>query len=160
MKIKRIVILLGIVCLFALMVRPARAGQGDTTWQILADIDNILDKNPMPPGKDAQLIKIAEDDTLSMFVVRMLPGAELGPHFHQGHDEIEYVVRGQAELFIDGRWAAFKAGNIHFNPTGKIHAARNRSDEPLVVLIAFTPGMRKTDRHFVKQPDVGSGAPK
>ena len=150
MKIKFIVISIGIVCFLALIVQPALAGQVDTTWQVLTNIDKVLDENPLPSGKDSQLIKIAEDDTVSMFVVRMMPGTELGPHFHKGHDEIEYVIRGKAELFVDGKWVEFKADSIHFNPKGKIHAARNRGDEPLIVLIAFTPGMRETDRHFVK----------
>lgn len=150
MKIKFFVILIGMVCFLALIVQPVESGQGDTTRQILTHIDKVLDENPLPPGKNSQLIKIAEDDTVSMFVVRMMPGAELGPHFHKGHDEIEYVIRGRAELFIDGKWVEFKSGSIHFNPIEKIHAARNRGDEPLIVLIAFTPGMRETDRHFVK----------
>jgi quercetin dioxygenase-like cupin family protein len=80
----------------------------------------------------------------------MMPGAELGPHFHKEHVEIEYVIRGKAELFINDQWVEFKAGSIHFNPTQKVHAARNRENEPLIVLIGFTPAMRKTDRHFVE----------
>ncbi len=151
MKMQLVVVFFCVAVLgFASGLYPAMAGQGDTTWQVLAHIDKVLDENPLPQGKDSQLIKVAEDDTVSMYVVRMMPGSELGPHFHQGHDEIEYVIRGQAELLIDDEWRQFKAGSIHFNPKTKVHAARNRSDAPLIVLIAFTPAMRETDRHFLK----------
>jgi len=151
MKTNFFVIPIGIAVFFiALIAHSAMVNQGDTTWQVLTHIDKVLDENQLPPGQDSQLIKIAEDDTVSIFVVRMMPGAELGPHFHKGHDEIEYVIRGKAELFVGDQWVEFKAGSIHFNPTGKVHAARNRGDEPLIVLIAFTPAMRETDRHFVK----------
>ena len=146
-----IIIAFGIaICLLSLTTHPTWAGQGDTAWQVLTHIDKVLKENPLPTGKLSQLIKIAEDDTISMFVVQMMPGAELGPHFHKEHDEIEYVIRGSAELFLNGKWVEFLEGSIHFNPKEKVHAARNRSDAPLIVLIAFTPAMRETDRHFIQ----------
>ena len=96
------------------------------------------------------MIKIAEDDSISAFIVRMMPGFELDPHYHETHAEIEYVIRGTAQLLVDEKWADIKPGSIHFNPSGKAHAVRNICNEPLVVLIAFTPGMKETDRHFLK----------
>lgn len=126
------------------------AGDANTTWQIISHVDEVLEKNPLPAGKNSQLIKIAEDDTVSLFLVRMMPGAELGPHFHEKHDEIEYVIRGTAQLLVNNKWVDIKPGSIHFNPTQKVHAARNTGNEPLIVLIAFTPAMKVTDRHFLK----------
>lgn len=126
------------------------ANEANTTWQIVTHIDKVLEENPLPTGKNSQLIKIAEDDTISTFVVRMMPGAELGPHFHEKHDEIEYVIRGTAQLLANDKWVDIKPGSIHFNPMRKVHAARNTGNEPLIVLIAFTPAMKVTDRHFVK----------
>ncbi len=147
----RNVTIFGIVfCLFASFTTRALANEANTTWQIITHIDKVLKENPLPVEKKSQLIKIAEDDTISVFVVRMMPGAELGPHFHEKHDEIEYVIRGTAQLLVDGKWADIKPGSIHFNPMQKVHAARNTGNEPLIVLIAFTPAMKKTDRHFLK----------
>lgn len=142
--------LIVVACWFPLLPGGAAAEGTNTTWQIIAHVDQVLQENPLPPGATSQMIKIAEDDRISAYVVRMLPGAELGPHYHQTHDEIEYVISGAGELLVNDRWVEFKAGSIHFNPPQKIHAARNRGTEPLVVLIAFTPAMRETDRHFVK----------
>jgi len=122
----------------------------DTTWQIMTHIDEVLKENPLPAGEKSQLIKIAEDDTISVFVVRMMPGAKLGPHYHAEHDEIEYVIRGTAQLLVNDKWVDIKPGSIHFNPMRKVHAARNNGNEPLIVLIAFTPAMKVTDRHFLK----------
>jgi quercetin dioxygenase-like cupin family protein len=148
---KRNTAILGIIFfLSASFATFVLANGADTTWQIITHIDEVLKENPLPAGKKSQLIKIAEDETISVFVVRMMPGAKLGPHYHQEHDEIEYVIRGTAQLLVNDKWVDIKPGSIHFNPMRKVHAARNNGDEPLIVLIAFTPAMKKTDRHFLK----------
>jgi len=136
--------------LFVCGAIAAVAGGGDTTWQILAKVDELLDNHPLAPGEKAQMIKIAEDDAITAYLIRMGPGAELGPHVHRTHDEIEYFIRGTALLFVNGTWVEVKPGTIHFNPMGKAHGVRNTGNEPLVALIAFTPAMRETDRHFLK----------
>ena len=139
-----------ILYLLAIFATYGYAGEGDTTWQINTPIDEILKANPLPPGEKSQMIKLAEDDSVSVYLVRMAPGAELGPHFHQTHDETEYVIRGTGQLFVDGKWVGIKPGSFHFNPKNKAHGAKNTGDEPLVVLIMFTPAMREVDRHFLK----------
>ena len=122
----------------------------NTTWQIVSDVDEILKNNPMPAGEKSQMIKIAEDDTVSVYLIRMLEGASLGPHFHKSHDEIEYVIRGTGKLLAHGKWVDMKPGTFHFNPTMNVHGSQNTGNEPLVVLIMFTPAMKETDRHFLK----------
>ena len=136
--------------LFLGFVPLGLAGGTNTTSQIIAQIDDILKSNPLPPGAKSQMIKIAEDDTISFFLIRMMPGAELGPHFHKTHGETEYVIRGGGQLLVNDQWVEFKAGSVHFNPTSKVHGARNTGDEPMIVLVIFTPAMRETDRHFLK----------
>jgi quercetin dioxygenase-like cupin family protein len=151
MLLTRSIAILGIILfLFASFATLTQANRADTTWQILTHIDEVLEENPLPAGEKSQLIKIAEDDTISVFVVRMMPGAKLGPHYHEEHDEIEYVIRGTAQLLVNDKWVDIKPGSIHFNPMRKVHAARNNGNQPLIVLIAFTPAMKVTDRHFLK----------
>ena len=147
----RSIAILGIILSLSVSFATLTPANGtDTTWQIMTHIDEVLRENPLPAGEKSQLIKIAEDDTISVFVVRMMPGAKLGPHYHEEHDEIEYVIRGTAQLLVNDKWVDIKPGSIHFNPMRKVHAARNNGNEPLIVLIAFTPAMRVTDRHFLK----------
>ncbi|MCK4898339.1 MAG: cupin domain-containing protein [Anaerolineales bacterium] len=151
MLLTRSIAILGIILfLFASFATLAPANGADTTWQIMTHIDEVLKENPLPAGEKSQLIKIAEDDTISVFVVRMMPGTKLGPHYHEEHNEIEYVIRGTAQLLVNDKWVDIKPGSIHFNPMRKVHAARNNGNEPLIVLIAFTPAMKVTDRHFLK----------
>jgi len=137
-------------CLLLAGAGSALADSTNTTWQIIAQVDDILRDNPMPAGAKSQMIKIAEDDTISLFLIRMVDGAELGPHFHATHDETEYVIRGTGQLLVNDKWVDIKPGSVHFNPKNKVHGAKHTGDEPLVVLINFTPAMKKTDRHFMK----------
>ena len=118
--------------------------------QMITHIDDVLKENPFPAGQSSQMIKIADDDSISAFVVQMMPGFELGPHYHKTHHEIEYVIRGNAQLLVGDAWVDIKPGSIHFNPMGNVHAVKNIGNEPLIVFIAFTPEMKDTDRHFLK----------
>lgn len=138
------------VLALTVLITSVRSEEKNTTFQILSQVEDILMANPLPVGQQSQMIKIAEDDSISVYLVRMMPGASLGAHFHKTHTETEFVIRGKGELLVDGEWRAFKTGDVHFNPPNKVHAARNTGNEPLIVLVIFTPAMRETDRYFLK----------
>lgn len=123
----------------------------DTLRQIVARIDEILEKNPVSAGETSRAVKLVDDDALTLLVSCMLEGGELKSHLHRTHAETEYFIRGTGQLLVDGRWVDIGAGSLHYNPAGAVHAIRNTGKEPLVVLILFTPGMRETDRHFTDQ---------
>jgi quercetin dioxygenase-like cupin family protein len=148
---KKVECSLGILmCLFVTLATYSYAADGNTTWQINTSLEEILKDNPVPAGAQSQMIKLAEDDTISLYLVRMLEGAELAPHYHKARVETEYVIRGTGSLFVNGTWMDIKPGSFHFNPATKVHGAKNTGKEPLIVLIMFTPAMKEPDRHFVK----------
>lgn len=131
---------------FALTVVHA----ADTTEQIIMQVDDVLKENPMKPGEKAQTIKIAEDNTATVLVLRLLEGVEVKNHIHKTHDEIVIFVKGNGQTTMGGKTIDMKPGTIHFNPMGKAHATKNVGNEPLVVISIFTPAMREIDRHFVQ----------
>ena len=91
----------------------------DTTSQVMTHIDEILKANPLEPGKPAQMIPIAQDDTISLFIVRAVPGFVLKSHFHKTHDETLYVIKGAGQMLINDKWVDLKPGSFHFNPLSK-----------------------------------------
>jgi mannose-6-phosphate isomerase-like protein (cupin superfamily) len=147
---KRNVFISGIgVCLFfffALATVPA----ADTTEQIIKQIDDILKENPLKAGEKAQTIKIAEDDTATVFVLRLLEGVEVKSHIHKTHDEIVIFIKGSGQTTIGDKRMDMKPGTLHFNPMGKVHATKNTGDEPLVAISIFTPALKEPDRHFLQ----------
>ena len=140
-----------IVSFLLVFVNIATANAQSSIEQIINNIDNILQANPLPPGQKGQQIKVAESETATILVGRSIEGSiSAKPHIHKTHDETLYIVRGTAQLFIDGKWVDFNAGGIHFNPMGKAHAVRHVGKEPMVVISIFSPAMKEPDRHFVE----------
>jgi len=120
----------------------------DTTSQIITNIEEILNANPLKAGEKGQMINIAQDETIGLFVMRATEGG-LKPHFHKTHNETIYVIRGTGQLFINDKWVDVKAGSLHFNPMGKVHGSK-ATGEGLVGISIFTPAMKEPDRHFVE----------
>jgi quercetin dioxygenase-like cupin family protein len=139
-----------VVCLFLSLSTLAPVSAQDTTEQIISQVDEILKANPLPAGQKGQLIKIAEDNTMTLFILRSTEGAELKPHLHKTHDETVYVIRGTAQIFVNDKWVDVKPGSIHFNPMGKVHGSRVTGAEPYVGISIFTPALKEPDRHFVQ----------
>ena len=137
------------ICFFLSFFLTTVNGE-DTLAQVISQVDELLVENPLPEGKKGQAIKIAEDDTVTILLVRQIEGAGLKPHFHKTHDESLYVVRGAGQLLINDKWVDLKPGSIHFNPKGKVHCSKQMGSEPLITIAIFTPGMKEPDRQFVE----------
>jgi len=151
MSSKRNIAFFGIVIfLFIFIISLVSLNAADTPSQIITHIEEILKTNPLKVGEKAQTIMIAQDDTVSFFVVRASEGVELKPHVHKTHDEIVYVIKGSAQMLIDDKLVDVKPGSLHFNPMKKIHSTKVTSNEPYVVLSIFTPAMKEPDRYFVE----------
>lgn len=138
------------VCFFISPSGLAPVNAQDTTEQIISQLDEILNQNPLPAGQKGQMIKIAEDNTMTLSVVRLTDGAGLKPHFHKTHNEIIYVIKGTMQIFVNDNWVDVRAGSIHFNPMGQVHGTRQTGAEPAVIISIFTPAMKESDRHFVE----------
>jgi mannose-6-phosphate isomerase-like protein (cupin superfamily) len=148
---RRNVVICGIVIfLFISIASLASINAADTTSQVMTNIEEVLNANPLKAGEKGQMIKIAEDDTITLFVVRATEGFLLKSHLHKTHDETVYVIKGTGQMLINDKWVDIKPGSLHFNPTGKIHSIKQTGNEPLLVISIFTPALKEPDRHFVQ----------
>ena len=151
MLLRRNITICGIIVfLFIFLATLVPVNAADTTEQIINQIDEILKENPLKPGEKAQTIKIAEDNTVTLLVLRLVEGVEVKNHCHKTHNEIVCVIKGIGQTMVGDKWVDIKPGTVHFNPMGKVHATRNTGNEPLVVISIFTPAMKEPDRHFVQ----------
>ena len=140
-----------IVGVFLFFTSWASLNAADTTMSIIRHIDEILQANPIEPGKPVRLITVAETEAVTMYVVRSIEGYFLKPHIHKTHDETVYVIKGKGQMLINDKWLDIQQGNVHFNPMGKVHSIKHAGGrEELVVLSVFTPAMKEPDRHFVQ----------
>ncbi len=146
---KKITIWIGFL-VFLVIFTLGNLNAEDVMPPILTHIDEILKENPVKPVEKIQMIKIAQDDTVSLFVVRQAEGFVVKPHYHKTHTESVYVIKGTAQMLVNDKWVDIKPGSIHFNPPGKVHSVKNIGNEPLVIISIFTPALKEPDRNFVE----------
>jgi len=138
------------MCLVLSSFAISSSQAANTTDQILTQVDDILNANPLKEGEKIQIINVAQDDTVSCLLIRFTEGAEIKPHFHKTHDETVYVIKGSGQMLVNDKWIDVKPGMVHFNPMNRVHSTRNTGKEPLVILSIFTPCMKEPDRNFVE----------
>ncbi|MGO9371164.1 MAG: cupin domain-containing protein [Syntrophobacteraceae bacterium] len=138
------------VCLVLSSLAISSSQAANTTDQILTQVDDILNANPLKEGEKIQIINVAQDDTVSCVIVRFTEEAEIKPHFHKTHDETVHVIKGSGQMLVNDKWIDVKPGMVHFNPMNRVHSTRNTGKEPLVIFSIFTPSMKEPDRNFVE----------
>jgi len=62
------------------------------------------------------------------------PGTSIGPHAHEGEDELYVITRGRARLSDDGVESLLAPGDAVLTGRGASHAIANAGDEPLELL--------------------------
>ena len=88
-------------------------------------------------------------------------GTYAAPHFHSTTDEVVIVLGGSGEILINGVWTPVKAGDVHVNPRGNIHATRVGKSNDLKFVSVFTPLIPAGgDTNFLKDgqaPNIPQG---
>lgn len=69
---------------------------------------------------------------------RLVPGASIGLHRHEGNCEMIYVLEGCGKMIYDGGVERLSAGDLHYCPEGHEHSFINDGDCDLV-FIAVVP---------------------
>jgi quercetin dioxygenase-like cupin family protein len=111
--------------------------------------DEVLKASPRVPAEKVQPSKVGGDETTTLFVTRVAPGAEVKPHFHKTHSETLYFIEGTGQMILDGKVNEVKPGSIHFNPMTKVHALKNTGKDEMVIFQIFTPVLTAPDRVLV-----------
>jgi mannose-6-phosphate isomerase-like protein (cupin superfamily) len=85
-----------------------------------------------------------------LYRVNMGPKAG-GPstHFHKTISESFFILSGTLRLFNGEEWIDGTAGDFLYVPVGGLHAFRNESDEPVSMLLLFSPGAPR-EEYFEK----------
>ncbi|MFE4667054.1 cupin domain-containing protein [Streptomyces sp. NPDC056716] len=61
-------------------------------------------------------------------------------HFHRTMSESFYVLSGELELYDGEAWVTGRTGDFLYVPAGGLHAFKNVTDEPMSMLMLFSPG--------------------
>jgi quercetin dioxygenase-like cupin family protein len=61
-------------------------------------------------------------------------------HFHKAMSESFYILSGELELYNGEKWVTGREGDFLYVPVGGLHAFKNATDEPMSMLMLFSPG--------------------
>jgi quercetin dioxygenase-like cupin family protein len=78
-------------------------------------------------------------------VVYILPGKKNPLHFHPNCEELLFVLSGECEHSLDGKYYHMEAGSMIRIPAGARHDARNDGWEPVRMLICYSSADRQTE---------------
>lgn len=79
-------------------------------------------------------------DGVTLRLVELAPRSEQGartPHWHDGFEEVIYVLSGSGTMWDEGAWRPIRAGDTVLVPAGTRHATFNNTEAPLRILCFF-----------------------
>ena len=83
-------------------------------------------------GEKATEAHMFVDRNNRMLMGRLVPGASIGLHKHEGSSEIIYIKEGNGKVLFEGDYIALKKGDVHYCPEGCEHSLINDSDKDLL----------------------------
>jgi quercetin dioxygenase-like cupin family protein len=114
------------------------------------NLEKWFTDHPVEQGKTLRLESIFQTPRVAvMSLAAPKSGPLLDLHYHRFADELMFVIKGQCEEYVDGKWVLVKPGTLHYNPRGVIHAGRVVGDQPFLALTIFTPPPPANDRVFL-----------
>jgi uncharacterized RmlC-like cupin family protein len=78
---------------------------------------------------------------ICMHLLTIPPGSRAKAHLHENHETAIYVLSGEAEMWHGEKLEKHmitRAGDLIYIPAGVPHLPANRSDQPVVAVIART----------------------
>lgn len=76
-------------------------------------------------------------------VILLLPGENLGAHYHKQVEETFYLLSGEATLLADGREVRLVPGDAVRLPAPERHDVRNDSSQPAKLVFIKSPYLPK-----------------
>lgn len=110
---------------------------------MLLNFDTMLEKvTQNQRGGEKYVVSSAyADDKIRIVRGKLVPGASVGLHPHEGSLEVIYIVSGRGRIECDGQVERVRAGMAHYCPDGSEHTFINDSEED-IVYFAVIPQVR------------------
>ena len=126
------------------MASPAPPAVDSTPeMAVIVNIDEWSDNHPLNPGQQSLIGRLSTSPRYAVSL-RSSNGLILVPHFHPNADEILVVYKGSCDMIINGTRLRVKAGDVHVNPRGVVHATYCAPGEEMTVVSIFTPARNES----------------
>ena len=139
--------LVALLCLGGCAAVPA-PGVTDVSRPAIADLQSLLERNPVAPGEAVRITRLVESPDMSGLLVQVQ--GSMPPHFHKLTQEVVYMLRGEGILQLGVERIPIKAGAVVRIPADTVHTFTNQSATPAVFFVVTTPRWDEQDRFMVK----------
>jgi quercetin dioxygenase-like cupin family protein len=85
------------------------------------------------------LITTAQNQGMTVSLVRLMPGCELPLHSHPNSTETFYILSGVAFCRVADQAREMRSGDMGYAPPGVAHQVHNLGSEPVEALSIFNP---------------------
>lgn len=89
--------------------------------------------------KIALLVDSQKSPQASVSLLEIEPGVEIPIHTHETQIDSIYVLEGEGEAFVNGKWEGISAGDYIFVPAGEEHGVKNTGQGRLKLFIVHSP---------------------
>jgi quercetin dioxygenase-like cupin family protein len=98
--------------------------------------------HPRFPGVSTKHLFVGADSTgkMSVMLVKVEPGMEIGDHAHEGRTELHQTVAGDGFAEVGGKRVAYAPGVVSLVPADVAHSVHAGNDG-LVLLASFSPAL-------------------
>jgi mannose-6-phosphate isomerase-like protein (cupin superfamily) len=110
---------------------------------VLINLDEWFSTHPIKEGEVGRSDNAFSSPRSAVFIGSSKDPKGIGRHIHVTVDEIVFVYKGEGEMYINGKWVAVKAGDLHVCPRGVAHASRALPGKELLIFNIFTPPQPK-----------------
>lgn len=93
---------------------------------------------------DVFLKQLAVGDEMSIQHFRLAPGAVVPEHSHH-HEQLGYIVSGEAVFITDGEETVVGPGDSYAIPSNEPHRVEVRDDDEVVGIDVFSPPRANPD---------------
>ena len=100
---------------------------------VFDDIKESLAPN-FKGGEKSFASRAFSDGKNKMMKGRLVPGASIGLHRHEGNCEMIYVLEGSGKMLYDGGEERLSAGDFHYCPEGHEHSLSMTATATLCLL--------------------------
>jgi quercetin dioxygenase-like cupin family protein len=115
----------------------------------MVNIFQIAEENPIDPKLGYMRKEVIFGKNASVNMTVYMPGINSGAHYHNATDEIDYVVKGQANLTMNGKDYPVKAGDLIYIPPFNVHDYRAAENDTFQIMVFFVPAFDGKDRVYV-----------
>jgi quercetin dioxygenase-like cupin family protein len=102
------------------------------------------EREPAQVSDGVYLADLATGERAGMTYWRIDPGERLPPHRHD-NEQIGYVISGRLVALVEGEEHVLEPGDSYAFPSGELHGAENRGDEPAVGVGILSPPRDEPD---------------